>query len=123
MTPSEQIIQTVSEVCDVSVADLKSKQRGVQKISHARQVAMHLVKLRTGMSYPQVGRIFGGRDHTTVMHGVRVVKRDISKKTGRFETYLRCEEQTRCVVRPAFIRREHFEFRSVRGNIALQTAP
>lgn len=40
---------------------------------HARHIAMYLVRARTSLSLPQIGRLFGGRDHTTVLHAVRKI--------------------------------------------------
>ena len=40
----------------------------------ARQVSYYLARRLTGMSYPQLGQAFGGRDHTTILHGVRAVE-------------------------------------------------
>lgn len=53
----------------VSQAELLSPTRR-RKIAHARQHAMWLLR-QEGYSYPQIGRAFGGRDHTTALHGVR----------------------------------------------------
>ena len=39
-----------------------------------RQIAMYLVKKLTTLSYPEIGRQFGGRDHTTVMHAVKTIE-------------------------------------------------
>lgn len=45
----------------------------VRRISWSRQIAMALIKQKTSRSLPDIGRCFGGRDHTTVMHAVRAV--------------------------------------------------
>lgn len=42
--------------------------------ARARQIAMYLVRETTPLSFPAIGRKFGGRDHTTVLHGVRVIE-------------------------------------------------
>jgi hypothetical protein len=47
--------------------------RRTRPLVRYRQIAMWLAKSLTGLSYPEIGRRFGGRDHTTVMHAVRVV--------------------------------------------------
>ncbi len=66
----EEIQRAVAEHYGITVADLLSncKQRA---IARPRQVAMYLVKRLTNRSLPDIGRKFGGRDHTTIMHGVR----------------------------------------------------
>lgn len=46
-----------------------------KKIAHARQVAMYLSKQLTPKSLPDIGRRFGDRDHTTILHGIRAVKK------------------------------------------------
>ncbi|MBU0643248.1 MAG: chromosomal replication initiator protein DnaA, partial [Alphaproteobacteria bacterium] len=46
----------------------------VRSIARPRQVAMYLAKQLTSRSLPEIGRRFGGRDHTTVMHGVRRIE-------------------------------------------------
>ncbi|WP_217922508.1 chromosomal replication initiator protein DnaA [Miltoncostaea oceani] len=64
-----------SEVCrfyGVSLGDLNSHKR-TRRIVHPRQVAMYLSRELTDTSLPQIGRAFGGRDHTTVMYAVQKV--------------------------------------------------
>ena len=55
-------------------ADLTSAKRGRQVV-YARQVAMYLSKQLTPRSLPEIGRRFGGRDHTTVIHAVRQIEK------------------------------------------------
>lgn len=50
-------------------------QRRWAKLSFARQVAMYLCKKLTAKSLPEISRLFGNRDHTTVLHGVRKIER------------------------------------------------
>jgi chromosomal replication initiator protein len=61
------IMDLVAEFFDLSVDDLCSKSRSRQLVN-ARQIAMYLVRELTDMSFPQIGKAFGGRDHSTVMH-------------------------------------------------------
>lgn len=64
------ILAAVAFKHGVSVNDLKAKRR--DKIAaRARHEAMWRVKKKTLFSFPKIGRVFGGRDHTTVLHGVR----------------------------------------------------
>ena len=44
-----------------------------RSIARPRQIAMYLSKELTNKSYPEIGRSFGGRDHTTVMHGIKQI--------------------------------------------------
>lgn len=50
-------------------------QRRAKKVARPRQVAMCLSKQMTPQSLPSIGRMFGGRDHTTVIHAVKCVER------------------------------------------------
>jgi chromosomal replication initiation ATPase DnaA len=67
-----QIQQAVSAAFDIPVNELLSVRR-TSSIVRARQFAMALAKRLTGRSLPDIGRQFGGRDHTTVLHAVRKV--------------------------------------------------
>jgi len=61
------IMKVVCRYYDVTPEQLKSKKRS-REIAFPRQVAMFLCRELTGMSLPRIGQVFGGRDHTTVMH-------------------------------------------------------
>ena len=64
----DNIRKVVAEYYDISVKDLMGRKR-TRSIARPRQVAMALSRELTGDSYPDIGQSFGGRDHTTVMHG------------------------------------------------------
>jgi hypothetical protein len=64
----------VSAYYRIEPAMMVSAQRS-RKYAHPRQVAMYLASTLTPKSLPEIGRRFGGRDHTTVLHGIRQVKR------------------------------------------------
>ena len=68
----ERIARTVAENFKMSVADLKSKNNS-RAIAGPRQIAMYLCKKLTRHSFPEIGREFGGKHHTTVMHSVSKV--------------------------------------------------
>ena len=68
----ENIQKTVAEYYSIRLGDLSAKTRS-RSIARPRQVAMALAKEVTTKSYPEIGRAFGGRDHTTVLHAVRKV--------------------------------------------------
>ncbi|MFT6033827.1 MAG: chromosomal replication initiator protein [Arenicella sp.] len=68
----ENIQKTVADYFSIRVADLKSKRRNRQ-IARPRQMAMALAKELTSMSLPDIGDAFGGRDHTTVIHGCKKI--------------------------------------------------
>jgi chromosomal replication initiator protein len=68
----ENIQKTVADYFKLRVADLLSKRR-TRSIARPRQLAMALAKELTSHSLPEIGDAFGGRDHTTVLHGCRRV--------------------------------------------------
>ncbi len=68
----ELIQKTVADYYKIKVADMYSKRRP-SAIAMPRQVAMYLAKELTQKSLPEIGELFGGRDHTTVLHAVRKI--------------------------------------------------
>ena len=68
----EEIQKKVAEHFNIRVADMHSARRA-RAVARPRQVAMYLAKQLTSRSLPEIGRKFGGRDHTTVMHAVRKI--------------------------------------------------
>lgn len=69
----EEIQRRVAEHYNVRLSDLIGPKR-MRTIARPRQIAMYLSKHMTPRSLPEIGRRFGGRDHTTIMHGVRKVE-------------------------------------------------
>ena len=69
----EEIQKRVSEHFNIGIADMCSARRA-RVVARPRQVAMYLSKQLTARSLPEIGRKFGGRDHTTVMHAVKKVE-------------------------------------------------
>jgi chromosomal replication initiator protein len=69
----EEIQKCVAEHFNVKVSDMHSARRA-RAVARPRQVAMYLAKMLTPRSLPEIGRKFGGRDHTTVMHAVRKIE-------------------------------------------------
>ncbi|MFZ1662556.1 MAG: chromosomal replication initiator protein DnaA [Paracoccaceae bacterium] len=69
----EEIQRKVSEHFNIRLSDMIGPKR-TRTIARPRQVAMYLAKQMTTRSLPDIGRRFGGRDHTTIMHGVRVIE-------------------------------------------------
>lgn len=69
----DEIMRKVSEHYNLRIADLLGPKR-TRTIARPRQVAMYLAKTMTQRSLPEIGRRFGGRDHTTVIHAVRRIK-------------------------------------------------
>lgn len=68
----EQIQKTVSDFYKIKPADMYSKKR-TRAIARPRQIAMWLSRELTSHSLPEIGDIFGGRDHTTVIHACRTI--------------------------------------------------
>ena len=68
----EEIQKRVAEHFNIRTSDMHSARRA-RSVARPRQVAMYLAKQLTSRSLPEIGRKFGGRDHTTVMHAVRKV--------------------------------------------------
>ncbi|WP_374442633.1 chromosomal replication initiator protein DnaA [Stella sp.] len=69
----EEIQKRVAEHFSIRMADMHSARRA-RAVARPRQVAMYLCKQLTPRSLPEIGRKFGGRDHTTVMHAVRKIE-------------------------------------------------
>ncbi|MBD8533289.1 MULTISPECIES: chromosomal replication initiator protein DnaA [unclassified Massilia] len=74
----ENIQKTVADFFNIKVADMYSKRRPAN-IARPRQIAMYLAKELTQKSLPEIGELFGGRDHTTVLHAVRKIAGDRQK--------------------------------------------
>ena len=68
----ENIQKTVADFYKIKIADMYSKKRPAS-IARPRQIAMYLAKEMTQKSLPEIGELFGGRDHTTVLHAVRKI--------------------------------------------------
>jgi chromosomal replication initiator protein len=65
----EAIQRSVAEMFGISVEELREKNTR-RAVTVPRQIAMHLVKQLTDASLPEIGRYFGGKHHTTVMHSI-----------------------------------------------------
>jgi chromosomal replication initiator protein len=69
----DEIQRTVCQFYRVDRTEMSSKRRA-RSVVRPRQVAMYLAKVLTPRSYPEIGRKFGGRDHSTVIHAVRLIE-------------------------------------------------
>lgn len=74
----EEIQRKVSDHFNIRLSDMIGPKR-VRTFARPRQIAMYLAKQLTSRSLPEIGRRFGGRDHTTVMHGVRKIEELMQK--------------------------------------------
>jgi chromosomal replication initiator protein len=88
----ELIQRTVADYYKIKVSDMYSKRRPTS-IAAPRQVAMYLAKEFTQKSLPEIGELFGGRDHTTVLHAVRKIS-DARGKDTELNHALHVLEQT-----------------------------
>lgn len=72
----EQVQQLVANHYNITVEDMKSKRR-MASIAFPRQVAMYICRTELNESFPKIGIEFGGKDHTTVMHSVDKIKKQL----------------------------------------------
>jgi len=73
---AEDIMTTVANFYNVKVSDLKGSRR-LKQLVRPRHVAMYLIRQFTNHSFPEIGRIFGNRDHATVQHAVKKIRGEI----------------------------------------------
>ena len=88
----ENIQKTVADFYKIKIADMYSKKRPAS-IARPRQIAMYLAKEMTQKSLPEIGELFGGRDHTTVLHAVRKIGGERGK-SSELNQQLHVLEQT-----------------------------
>ena len=88
----DRIQRTVCEAFSISLTDMSSKRRA-RAVARPRQVAMYLSKKLTKRSLPDIGRRFGGRDHTTVMHAVKRIT-SLRAEDPTFDAQVRAVEDT-----------------------------
>ncbi|MEW6057583.1 MAG: chromosomal replication initiator protein DnaA [Bdellovibrionota bacterium] len=77
ITP-DAIQDAVARHFAIKVSDLKSRERS-RRVSLPRQIAMYLIRKYCDKSYPDIGILLGGKDHSTVLHGVKAIASDIEK--------------------------------------------
>jgi chromosomal replication initiator protein len=73
------IMAATAEYFSVSMDDLCGSSR-TRLLANARQIAMYLCRELTDLSLPRIGQLFGGRDHTTVMHAERKIRKQMSER-------------------------------------------
>lgn len=81
----ELIQEIVAEFYNIRIEDFKAKKRN-RSISFPRQIAMYLSRELTDLSLPQIGKLFGGRDHTTVIHAHDKINRELNENSILQET-------------------------------------
>lgn len=87
----EHIQKAICEYFNLRMADLKSKRR-TKNIALPRQVAMYLCRKHTPTSFPAIGTMFGGRDHSTVIHASRTIEKKIHEDPAMKATLERIEK-------------------------------
>jgi len=80
----EQLLKEIAEFVGFTVEELKGKSRQRPLVT-ARQTAMYVFRELTDLSYPAIARLFGGRDHTTVIHAVEKTQRVIKERKQVYE--------------------------------------
>ncbi len=83
----DEIQRAVCEYYRIDRSEMSSKRRA-RAVVRPRQVAMYLAKMMTPRSYPEIGRKFGGRDHSTVIHAVRLVE-DLRRQDSEMDNDVR----------------------------------
>ncbi|HEV3402542.1 MAG TPA: helix-turn-helix domain-containing protein, partial [Acidimicrobiales bacterium] len=83
LTP-RTILETTAEMFGMTVDDLIGKSRS-RPLVNARQICMYVFRQMTDFSYPAIGREFGGRDHTTVIHAVEKISTLMQQKRNIFD--------------------------------------
>ncbi|MCI8470638.1 MAG: chromosomal replication initiator protein DnaA [Clostridia bacterium] len=78
---SNFIKETVAKYFGINKDDLSGNKRS-NEIAFPRQIAMYLCREIANMSYPQIGTDFGGRDHSTVMHGCKKIEKELKEKSN-----------------------------------------
>jgi chromosomal replication initiator protein len=69
----EDVVKLVCKYCNTKVSDLKSKRKN-NSVLIPRQIAMYTIRKITNLSYPEIGRFFGGKDHSTVIHSIKKIE-------------------------------------------------
>ena len=81
--PPQLIMEETAAYFALSTGDLVSKSRS-RPLTQARHIAMYLMRECTGLSLVKIGDIFGGRDHTTVLHGIKKVEDEMRARDATF---------------------------------------
>lgn len=84
------VMATTSEYFDITLEELCGPAK-TKQLAYSRQVAMHLCRELTDLTLPKIGALFGGRDHTTVMHASKKIRTEMN---GRRQTYDIVQELT-----------------------------
>jgi chromosomal replication initiator protein len=80
----EELLEDIARILNFEVEALKGKSRQRPLVT-ARQIAMYVFREQTDLSYPSIARLFGGRDHTTVIHAVEKIQRQMGERQAIYE--------------------------------------
>ena len=80
-----QVLERVAEYFEVSVNDILGQKRS-REIAYPRQMAMYLFYYDFNMSYPQIATIIGNRDHTTILYGVKKIKKQLDQDQAEIKS-------------------------------------
>ena len=93
--PPEDILEVVASHSEIKIDDLVGQNRSA-KIAAPRQIAMYILSQYVKVSSPQIGELLGGRDHSTVLHGINKVVNDekLKKRADTIWNSLRSQRAT-----------------------------
>jgi chromosomal replication initiator protein len=80
----DELLDEIAKILNFEVEALKGKSRQRPLVT-ARQIAMYVFREQTDLSYPSIARLFGGRDHTTVIHAVEKIQRQMGERKAIYE--------------------------------------
>lgn len=86
--PIDDLLARVAKAYGVTVEDMRSQRRD-RRLAYARFAAYQLMRDRRKMSLPQIGRMMGGRHHTTVMYGIAKLKKLLEEDPSFASRYQR----------------------------------
>jgi chromosomal replication initiator protein len=89
---ADDVIRTVCDFYQIKPTQLRGPKRDAS-IVKARQVTMFLLKNKMGLTYTEIGNLLGGRDHTTIMHGVEKIELLVDNKAAIVEDITRITRQ------------------------------
>ena len=75
------IAQKVEKYCNLKDNELKSNDKS-KRIAYPRQISMYIMKELTGATLVQIGEFFGGKDHSTIKHGINKIKEDMENNSA-----------------------------------------
>lgn len=88
---TDDILKAVSSFFHLKSADLKSSRKH-KVVAQPRQIAMYLSRKMTNLSFPELGQKFGGKDHTTIMHGCTKIQKELETNPHLRSTLLAIEK-------------------------------